>query len=230
MSNCIIIVPIYKEKLNYDEEQSVKRLFKILGNHHICMICPMSLDTSYYSKFNFKDYYRLWDEWFDSIKSYSKLMLNDGFYEMFQSFDYMLIYQTDAWVFSDQLDYWCDKGYDYIGAPHYYVNYEWVNNGNCANGGFSLRKISWFINTLKKHKEHIESLKDEDYPEDFYLRDFCRFEGNFAPMIECARFSFEIQPHILYQFIDCKKPFGCHAYNKVSDKEFYKMYNWIEYE
>ena len=35
MNKCIIIVPIYKEKLNYDEEQSLKRLFNILGNHHI---------------------------------------------------------------------------------------------------------------------------------------------------------------------------------------------------
>ena len=66
--------------------------------------------------------------------------------------------------------------------------------------------------------------------EDFYLRDYCRHEGNFAPMVECAKFAFELQPHILYQIIDCKKPFGCHAYNIVADKGFYEMYNWIEYE
>lgn len=231
MNKCIIIVPIYKEKLNYDEEQSVKRLFKILGNHYICAICPQSLDLSYYeSKFNFNDFYYFYDEYFKSVATYSKLMLNYGFYEYFKEFEYMLIYQTDAWVFSDQLDYWCDQGYDYIGAPHYYVNYEWVDNGNCGNGGFSLRKISWFIETLKKHKDHIDSIKDKDYPEDFYLRDYCRHEGNFAPMVECAKFAFELQPHILYQIIDCKKPFGCHAYKTVVDKGFYEMYNWIEYE
>ena len=49
-------------------------------------------------------------------------------------------------------------------------------------------------------------------------------------MVECAKFAFELQPHILYQIIDCKKPFGCHAYKTVVDKGFYEMYNWIEYE
>lgn len=92
MSNCIIIVPIYKEKLNYDEEQSVKRLFKILGKHHICAICPQSLDLSYYkSKFNFNDFYYFYDEYFKSVATYSKLMLNYRFYEYFKEFEYNIL-------------------------------------------------------------------------------------------------------------------------------------------
>ena len=96
MSNCIIIVPIYKETLNYDEEQSVKRLFKILGTHNICAICPQSLDLTYYqTKFKFNDFYFFYDEYFKSVATYSKLMLNYGFYEYFKEFEYMLIYQTE---------------------------------------------------------------------------------------------------------------------------------------
>ena len=29
----------------------------------------------------------------------------------------MLIYQLDAFVFQDDLAYWCQQNYDYIGAP-----------------------------------------------------------------------------------------------------------------
>ena len=44
------------------------------------------------------------------------LMLSVDFYKAFSQ-KYILIYQTDAYVFADTLREWCDKDYDYIGAP-----------------------------------------------------------------------------------------------------------------
>ena len=35
----------------------------------------------------------------------------------FLEYQYMLIYQLDAFVFEDKLDYFCELGYDYIGIP-----------------------------------------------------------------------------------------------------------------
>lgn len=46
-------------------------------------------------------------------------MLEADFYRRFGKYKYMLIYQLDAFVFSDKLLDFCEMGYDYIGAPVY---------------------------------------------------------------------------------------------------------------
>ncbi|MBP5515592.1 MAG: hypothetical protein J6X86_01460 [Bacteroidales bacterium] len=86
-------------------------------------------------------------------------MLDKHFYQRFAEYEYMLVYQLDAWVFRDELDDWCNKGYDYIGAP-------WIEkdeNGNIelagvGNGGFSLRRIQHFIDVLS-HRGPVRSGK-----------------------------------------------------------------------
>jgi hypothetical protein len=63
----------------------------------------------------------------------------------------MLIYQLDAWVFKDDLMKWCNKGYDYIGAPWFedFGSYEKGKKlWRVGNGGFSLRKIKYFCKVL----------------------------------------------------------------------------------
>ena len=54
---------------------------------------------------------------FTSRNSYSKLLLSSKFYERFSDYDYMLIYQLDCLIFSNDLKKWTDLNYDYIGAP-----------------------------------------------------------------------------------------------------------------
>ena len=68
---------------------------------------------------------------------------------------YILIYQLDAWVFSDQLDFWIEQGYDFIGAPLF----EGFHKGNSINfvrglnGGLSLRSIQTSIRLIKRIKK-----------------------------------------------------------------------------
>lgn len=57
------------------------------------------------------------DHLFDGIQGYNELMLTDEFYARFAAYEFILIYQLDAFVFSDQLLHWCSRSYDYIGAP-----------------------------------------------------------------------------------------------------------------
>ena len=60
---------------------------------------------------------------------------------MFAKYEYILIYQTDCWVYEDRLDEFMDKGYDYYGAPWKLEGLTWSKN-SVGNGGFSLRKVS----------------------------------------------------------------------------------------
>jgi len=107
------------------------------------------------------------DKNFESIHSYSALLLNKGFYEKFSDYEYMLIYQLDSWVFKDELSQWCDKGYDYIGAPWFKGFSIAKENAKmrkfAGNGGFSLRKISTFVDMLsdiENSDEKMTSLLD----------------------------------------------------------------------
>ena len=70
---------------------------------------------------------------------------------MFSAYEFVLFYQLDSFVFRDELSFWCDVNYDYIGAP-------WFEGfGNCTeqspfigvgNGGFSLRKTATALRVL----------------------------------------------------------------------------------
>ncbi len=68
----------------------------------------------------------------------------------------MLIYQTDAFVFKDELEYWCNKGFDYIGAP-WFENYTNASSKSqitgTGNGGFSLRNIKKSLAIVVELKE-----------------------------------------------------------------------------
>ena len=111
-----IIIPIYKSEPSEDDIISLHQVFKILKNYEITIIYPKNLDISFYEK-NFPCQFKSFDkEYFENISGYNKLMLSSLFYQNFYK-KYILIYQTDAFVFRDELNFWINKDYDYIGAP-----------------------------------------------------------------------------------------------------------------
>lgn len=153
-SKSVIVIPIHKEQPSTEELMSLQQCISVMGKHHIYIICPASLNINvYFDIFSKSDadwsIERFPNKFFDSIKGYNLLMLDKRFYERFAEYKYMLIYQLDAWVFRDELDEWCNKGYDYIGAP-------WLEKSNSGelqltgvgNGGFSLRRVQHFIDVL----------------------------------------------------------------------------------
>jgi hypothetical protein len=74
-------------------------------------------------------------------------MLHPGFYHCFEKWDYILVYQLDAWVFRDELEKWCEKEYAYIGAPFFTDRGELMPFA--GNGGLSLRHVQSFIMVLE---------------------------------------------------------------------------------
>lgn len=154
--NAVVVIPIYKRNLNDDERMSLIQCFKILKKHTVCLVCPSELKMDLYEDIAEEHSVRLTIErfpetFFEGIVGYNELMMTLCFYSRFQKYEYILIYQLDAWVFRDELDEWCQKGYDYIGAP-WFKNYGTHEDGYnlCAvgNGGFSLRKVKYFVDLL----------------------------------------------------------------------------------
>jgi len=159
MQSAIILIPIYKSTLNLNETVSFKQCLKVLFNYTICIITYKELDISYYIDLMVEKKIKHRVEFFNkshynSLTAYNQLMISKSFYLRFKSYEYMLIYQLDAYVFRDELEYWCEQGYDYIGAPwfddesrisHNITNPKFIGVGN---GGFSLRKIKSHIKVL----------------------------------------------------------------------------------
>lgn len=162
MHKCIIVIPTYKETLDDDELKSLAQCKRILKNYDIKFVCPESLNTSWYEKQWSIEFVRYDDKYFKSIYSYSHLLLTWDFYNAFSNYEFMLLYQLDAWVFRDELEEWCNKDYDYIGAP-WFEGYSIAKPNSkmyefAGNGGFSLRKISTFIDVLSKIENSEEKL------------------------------------------------------------------------
>ena len=111
-----IVIPLYKSQLSKLEEISIRQCFKILSQHKIIAIKPQNISLSEYD-FEFDEIISFDHNFFQNIEGYNKLMLSSNFYEKFLQYTFILIYQPDAFVFKDELSYWCNQGYDYIGAP-----------------------------------------------------------------------------------------------------------------
>ncbi|EFS96921.1 hypothetical protein HMPREF1977_1837 [Capnocytophaga ochracea F0287] len=111
-----IVIPIYKEEPSGNDIISIKRVFRVLKEYPITFVHPKSLDIRAYEEFGKVTFRDFDDVYFKSIDGYNQLMLSIDFYEAFTE-KYILIYQTDAYIFRDDLLFWCKKDYDYIGAP-----------------------------------------------------------------------------------------------------------------
>lgn len=148
LNNAVVII-IYSPKPTDVELLSFSQCLKILNKHMIFIVRPQSLSTDIYDKiineFNINIKYEIFDDsYFKSIMTYNQLVKTPVFYERFLKYDFILTYQLDAWVFKDDLNEWCSKNYDYIGAP-WYTDKGQIRK-SAGNGGFSLRKISTFQN------------------------------------------------------------------------------------
>lgn len=233
MKEVIIIVPVYKENLNFHECNSLKQLFTITNKKYkICLIGPESMSYEFYKntfELTDNDILRYWDTWFSNQFTYSNLLLNYTFYENFKEYEYMFIYQTDAWIFKDELDYWCNKDYDYIGAPilrsyNYIYKSNFIYKKLWMNGGLSLRKIQSFISNSKNINIDCETHR---LGEDVVIANWFEFK-KIPSFNDAVKFSFDVFPDFLYMINNFETPFCCHGYIKHG-YDFYKNLNLIKY-
>jgi hypothetical protein len=149
-----IAVPLSnRTELTPDEEISFKHLVTFLGKYDKYLVIPRNLKV-HYDGFGIK---RFSDKFFGSGKANGELMLSPSYYKTFSEYKYVLIYQLDALVFSDQLTEWCEKDLDYIGAPWLPCqDTPYVKVPKVGNGGFSLRKVESFLKVLESPRYTVD--------------------------------------------------------------------------
>ena len=181
MLNIAVIIPFYNVTLSSNEIISLTQARRILSNFTIKFISPQKNKPLFeiYKSFTKNDDVLFFDDkYFTSKYSYSRLLVNVKFYEYFESFDFILIHQLDAFVFRNCLVNFAELGYDYIGAPwpRWIVKrYAYSSNGNLVgNGGLSLRNVKNTIAVLKKAQSHLKIIINEhsqDFAEDLFFCD-----------------------------------------------------------
>lgn len=154
MDQVAVIIPFYKTELTENEKLSLKQCFKILSNYPVIAIKPHALNlSSLENEFDFLRIESFDNHFFENINGYNRLMLSDIFYGFFLNYEYILIYQLDAFVFSDQLKSWCEKNYDYIGAPWLYPRKNSLSDFLSKVKGTIFRKMNTQTNGVPKKKQ-----------------------------------------------------------------------------
>ena len=187
-----VIIPFYKTQYTPYENMALQQCFKILSGHPVIAVKPHHLHLpAEVTQYPFSNVISFDDDYFKDIQGYNRLMLDAAFYKEFLAYEYQLIYQLDAFVFKDDLDYWCSQGIDYVGAPWMrakdYPNvikavvsqglqylakrYDLKKHGlpskkqfdnNVGNGGFSLRKVKVFHDLCIKYRDAINEYNKRD--------------------------------------------------------------------
>lgn len=215
-----IVIPVYKGELSHNEEISLQQCLRILNQYDTYVIYPEGVKVDFGDKIKC---IKVKSKYMASRRSYSDYVLSSEFYDTFKAYDYMLLYQLDAFVFEDRLMEFCDLKYDYIGAP-------WIYGMEChvlgkqllyvGNGGFSLRRIEAFRQWIHGHSCDVANEK-MFLMEDQVIASYGSRYLNIAPVETALKFAFNLNPVECYERNDKNLPFGCHGWYKF-EKEFWK--------
>lgn len=144
-----IVVPYHRKELLPEEQVSLRHLWRHLSGFPRYQISPQSSSLRL-EGFTFRG---CDNGYFTTVKAYDRLMLSKGIYESFSEYEHILIYQLDCLVFRNDLEWWCNQEFDYIGAPLFKVKGR-PDSGfsQACNGGLSLRKVKSFLAVLESSK------------------------------------------------------------------------------
>ena len=252
MKNCVVVFPLHTNPTPI-ELLFLENGIRLTQGFKQVIAAPegLEIDASFGSLEQL-EVKRFSKHYFEGIKGYNQLLLSKGFYTTFSLFDYILIHQADVFLFKDELSTWCEKGYDYIGAP--WFRPDKLNRGflfttlqrlklsfkknklygdrynKVGNGGLSLRKVSTAVSVLETVPKSILDKYTQSEGAEFNEDVFWSFEApavlqsySVPEMNEAMQFAIEFYPTEAYSLLNQKLPFGCHAPLK-HEPEFWKKF------
>lgn len=217
-----VVIPFYHSDLSDLEIISLNQCISVLDRYQIILLTADNIPQENLPQNKCLQYMSVSSDKLRSVKSYNEMLLTKEFYQLFNCYEFILIYQLDAFVFCDRLEYFCEMGYDYIGAPWIYGSRYYKDKMNAVvyvgNGGFSLRNINAFIKLL----ENVDT-RNVSINEDVFFAGQASREFNVAPTDVALSFAFERDVKLCYELNGNELPFGCHAWEK-HNLEFWKPY------
>ncbi|MBV9279043.1 MAG: hypothetical protein JOZ41_03085, partial [Chloroflexi bacterium] len=235
-----IVTPQHRFPLTADEQISLRHLREHLGRFDRYLIGP-HLPPQELSDFAVPPFAA---RYFADRVGYNRLLVAERFYRAFADYEYILIYQLDCLVFSGNLEGWCRRGWDYVGAPWFNVSSasqcaglehseDPVDRfGTVGNGGLSLRKVEGALAVLTSPELRRDDRLMREFLEDPWSHEdqFWSFK---APQLvdqfriprprQAMEFAFETHPRYCFQENAGRLPFGCHAWPRF-DRELWEPF------
>ena len=237
-ASVVVLVPIYKDTLDANEQLGVDQSLKVLQGRDIRFIAPDKLDGSYYqARYPGVPIERFAPPCFDSIEEYNRLLLSADFYRRYQAAEFMLVLQTDAIVLRDELDHWCSKPFDYVGAPWPKLYELQLHTGrfeggftkhvrtHVGNGGLSLRRIAKSIQLLEEFPVELDLFLRTGSSEDLFFSVMGSLSCDFVlpNEVTASLFAMEGWPSYYYRINGGKIPMGGHAW-QINEPEFWNSH------
>lgn len=251
-----VVVPLYKERLDDLESCALDNTMRMFERHPVVFLKPEGLEIDMLArKYPQAQVVRVTGEWLgrkNGIHGYNNMMMDAGFYRLFSSCEYIPICHTDAWIFRDDLEAWCRKGYDLVAAPwplrpryKFFPLKRWLKMkaalerrrkgasrmdmyGRVGNGGLSLRRVDSCIGVLETQSERVALYQRKQYEDGLYYEDLfwsmVPRPFRYPTAEEALDFAFDLKPKLCYSLNDHKLPMGCHGFQHKSRIDFWRKF------
>lgn len=245
-----VVIPIHRETLTPHERRSLRHNLEQLRRYPVAILCPEGMPLP--AEAAGLETVRVSDEWLgprNGIAGYNRMMLSRAFYDLFADCEYILICQPDVWIFRDELEMWCGRGYDCVGAPWPRKPlYErpwsrlWLRLrrrlasssrilrsdlfDRVGNGGLSLRRVESFRRACDRYQATAERFLADPHPlynEDVFWA-LVPAEFRYPAADEARRFAIDLKPELALQRNGGALPFGCHGWFRPERLAFWSRY------
>lgn len=153
VSKVVINVIHHTDELTFIENVNLERLVEINNDKYdIVFILPEIFRSSdLINQFSSINFCFVEDSNLSSSAKYNRYLISHQYYDLFNDYEFVLVYQLDTWIFSLDLEPFVDLGFDIIGAPIFsedrHLGTRLING---CNGGVSLRKVKSFQEILRR--------------------------------------------------------------------------------
>lgn len=181
--NPVVLVPVHRSQPTLDEQFSLQRCGQVLRSHPIRIVHPAGLNLEYYRDLLPKAKpLPVPATWMASIRAYNRMMINPAFYRMLNQFSHALVHEPDSLVISDELYYWCEQPFDFIGAPWFEGFHAAASDAHIigvGNSGFSLINIASICHLLESNHRWISRmLIAKEFSKKLFFHS-CRYSSDF---------------------------------------------------
>jgi len=146
----VVVILSHKPVVSPWERIGLEQCGRVLAKHDQLLVCPKGMPTDQYTNLiPGLQVLEVDPKWMRSYSAYSDFKTSPVLYKALQEkYRFLLCHEPDVFVFRDELDEWCERGFDYIGAPFFSGRPVYPEDAEIigvGNSGFSLRNVDHHI-------------------------------------------------------------------------------------